>query len=96
LGELGWRSGDRVYLDTNLFIYAIEEIPPYAELVRPLLLAADRDELTLVTSILALAETLIVPEKTSLSSSTANCLPVRHRGFTLPPSALPSWSQQLG
>jgi predicted nucleic acid-binding protein len=50
-----------VYLDTNLFIYAVEEIAPYAEQVRPLLEAADQGEIRLVTSLLTLAETLVMP-----------------------------------
>jgi predicted nucleic acid-binding protein len=61
LGELTWQAGNRIYLDTNLLVYAVEEITPYAEQVRPLLQAADQGEIGLVTSLLALAETLVVP-----------------------------------
>jgi len=61
LGELECLPGNRIYLDTNLFIYAVEEIAPYAEQIRPLLQAADREEVVLVTSLLALAETLVMP-----------------------------------
>lgn len=46
---------------SNLFIYAVEAIDPYAEEVSHLLQAADRAEITLVTSLLALAETLVMP-----------------------------------
>jgi predicted nucleic acid-binding protein len=61
LGEITWQAGSRVYLDTNLFIYVVEEILPYAEQVRPLLQAADQGEIRLVTSLLALAEALVMP-----------------------------------
>lgn len=61
MGEIVWQPGNRVYLDTNLFIYAVKEIVPYAEQVRPLLQAADWGEIRLVTSLLALAETLVMP-----------------------------------
>ena len=61
MGEVTWQAGNRVYLDTNLFIYAVEEIAPYAEQVKPLFEAADRGEIGLVTSLLALAETLVMP-----------------------------------
>jgi hypothetical protein len=47
-----------------LFIYVVEEILPFAEQVRPLLQAADRGEIQLVTSLLALAETLVKPCRT--------------------------------
>jgi predicted nucleic acid-binding protein len=56
-----WQSGSRLYLDTNLFIYAVEEIAPYASQIGPLFQAADRGEVLLVTSLLALAETLVMP-----------------------------------
>lgn len=61
MGEIAWQPGNRVYLDTNLFIYAIEEVAPFAMQVRPLFQAADRGEVTLVTSLLALAEALVMP-----------------------------------
>lgn len=61
MGELTWQAGNRIYLDTNLLIYAVEGITPYAEQVRSLLQAADRGEIGLVTSLLALTETLVIP-----------------------------------
>ena len=61
MGKLAWKPGDRVYLDTNLFIYVVEAIDPYAGEVSHLLQAADRAEITLVVSLLALAETLVMP-----------------------------------
>jgi len=84
LGEITWQPGSRIYLDTNLFIYAVEEIAPYAEQVRPLLQAADRGEITLVTSLLALAETLVLPCRKG-----DDALITTYRElFTRPPSGL--------
>ncbi len=61
MGEIAWQPGNRVYLDTNLFIYAVEAIAPYAEHVKSLFEAADRGQIRLVVSSLALAETLVMP-----------------------------------
>jgi predicted nucleic acid-binding protein len=61
LGALEWQTGYRIYLDTNLLIYAVEEIAPFAEQVRPLFQAADRGDIWVVTSLLTLAETLVMP-----------------------------------
>jgi predicted nucleic acid-binding protein len=84
LGEPSWRSGNRFYLDTNLFIYAIEDISPFAEQIRPLLQAADRGEIQLVTSLLALAETLVMPFRTQDDWLIAKY----RRLFTQPPTGL--------
>jgi len=84
LGEIAWRPGSRVYLDTNLFIYAIEEVAPFAAQVRPLLQAADRGEVTLVTSLLALAESLVMPYRKGDDILIANYREL----LTHPPSGL--------
>ena len=61
MGGIAWRTGERIYLDTNLFIYAVEAINPYAEHVGHLFQAADRGDIKLVTSLLTLAEALVMP-----------------------------------
>lgn len=84
MGEITWQSGNRLYLDTDLFIYALEEIPPFAEQVKPLLQAADRGEIQLVTSLLALAEALVMPCRTQ-----NDWLIDKYRKlFTQPPASL--------
>lgn len=84
MGELTWQTGNYVYLDTNLFIYAVEEIMPYAEQVRPFLRAADQGEIWLVTSLLSLAETLVMPYRKG-----DDVLITAYRElFTHPPSGL--------
>ena len=61
MGTLTWQPGDRLYVDTNLFIYAVEQVMPFAPQVQTLLHAADQGDVTLVTSLLTLAETLVMP-----------------------------------
>ncbi len=53
MGAPKWRAGDRVYVDTNLFIYAVEQVMPFALHVKILLEAADGGTVTLVTSALS-------------------------------------------
>jgi predicted nucleic acid-binding protein len=51
----------RVYLDTNVFIYALNGFPTYAPLLTELFDAIEAGDLVAVTSELALAEALVVP-----------------------------------
>jgi len=90
LGEITWQAGSRVYLDTNLFIYVVEDILPYAEQVRPLLQAADQGEIRLVTSLLALAEALVMPCR----KRDADLIATYWELFTRPPPGL--FVAQLG
>lgn len=50
-----------VALDTAGFIYFIEAHPVYLPALLPLFTAADREELTIVTSAVTLLEVLVVP-----------------------------------
>jgi predicted nucleic acid-binding protein len=50
-----------VALDTVAFIYFIEAHPQYLPALLPLFQAADREELTIVTSAVTLLEVLVVP-----------------------------------
>lgn len=84
MGAIAWQPGNRLYLDTNLFIYAVEAISPFAEQVRPLLQVADHGEIQLVTSLLALAETLVKPCRIQDEWLIATY----RRLFTQPPSGL--------
>jgi predicted nucleic acid-binding protein len=51
----------RIYLDTNIFIYALEGYPAFRAVLTALFEALDRGELTAVTSELTLAEVLVKP-----------------------------------
>ena len=53
--------GQRVYLDANIFIYALEGHARYAPLLSDLFRAIDRGEVQAVTSELTLAEVLVKP-----------------------------------
>jgi predicted nucleic acid-binding protein len=51
----------RIYLDTNIFIYALEGYPVFRAVLTTLFDALDRGELMAVTSELTLAEVLVKP-----------------------------------
>lgn len=61
MGSVAGTLGPRVYLDTNFFIYALEEVEPWARIARKILIALDAGELGAVTSELSLAECLVKP-----------------------------------
>lgn len=50
-----------VALDSSAFIYFIEAHPVYRPVIRPIFAAADREDLTVVTSAVTLLEVLVVP-----------------------------------
>ena len=52
---------ERIYLDANVFIYALEGFPAYAPALRSLFEAIDRGEILAATSELTLAEVLVKP-----------------------------------
>lgn len=53
--------GTRIYLDTNVFIYAVEGAQPLANTSSAILQAVERSELEAVTSELMFAEALVDP-----------------------------------
>jgi len=71
MGVIGDLAGQSVYLDSNVFIYAVEGITPYVHPLRELLEAVETGSVSAVTSELALAELLVRPvadEHVSLQS----------------------------
>ena len=54
-------TGDRLYLDTNIFIYAVEGFKPHDRILRELFELIADQAVHAVTSELTLAEALIVP-----------------------------------
>jgi predicted nucleic acid-binding protein len=54
-------KGERVYLDTNIFIYALEGYPDYLDSLTALFSEIDKGKLKAVTSELTLAEVLVKP-----------------------------------
>lgn len=61
MGTIARVVGQRIYLDANIFIYALEEIEPWAEITRQLLSAIDGGECYAITSELTVAECLVKP-----------------------------------
>lgn len=59
--ELTEIVGDRVALDTVVFIYFIEEHPDFLPLVAPLFIEADEERREILTSAVTLLEVLVVP-----------------------------------
>jgi predicted nucleic acid-binding protein len=54
-------AGSRLYLDTNVWVYALEGYAAYAQPLRSLLQRVDAGDLLAVTSELALGEALVKP-----------------------------------
>ena len=53
--------GTRLYLDANVFIYAVEDFPIYSDICRKLLGYVDAGSIQAVTSEISLAEVLVRP-----------------------------------
>ena len=69
MGRVGAELGKKVYLDTNIIIYAVEGFADLADQIRALLTAMDALEITAVTSELTLAKVLVKPFKTQNQSA---------------------------
>ena len=54
-------KGERIYLDTNIIIYAMEGYTEYASSLATLFAAIDEGKLSAVNSELTLAESLVQP-----------------------------------
>lgn len=74
-------SGHRVYLDANVFIYALEQFPKYAKLCAEILQAIEDQALFAVTSEITLAEVLVRPlrkQQQAIVNSYERLLQSRH------------------
>ena len=69
MGSLADLAGKRVYLDANVFIYALDDLPPWNVTAAGLLRAAEAGEFAAVTSELTLAECLVKPFHTGSQAS---------------------------
>jgi predicted nucleic acid-binding protein len=63
VGKVTAALGQRVYLDANIIIYAVEGFAPFLAQMRALLAAVNSGEVVAVTSELTLAEVLVKPLK---------------------------------
>jgi predicted nucleic acid-binding protein len=61
MGLMDVIEGDRIYLDTNIIIYALEGYSAYVSSLKWLFAAIDEGKLKALTSELTLAESLIKP-----------------------------------
>ena len=61
MGLLTKLQGTQIYLDTNIWIYALEGFPAFAPELTDLFQSIDQGHLTAVTSELSLAEVLVKP-----------------------------------
>jgi predicted nucleic acid-binding protein len=71
-------AGGRVYLDTNVFIYAVEGLAPYSEPMKELFARVDSGQVQAVTSELTLAEALVK----SMMDSNAGLVEVYKQAIT--------------
>ncbi|MGH9899333.1 MAG: type II toxin-antitoxin system VapC family toxin [Pyrinomonadaceae bacterium] len=63
MGRVNAELGEKVYLDTNIIIYAVEGFVELEDQIHALLQAIDDAEIIAVTSELAVAEVLVKPLK---------------------------------
>jgi predicted nucleic acid-binding protein len=61
VGSLTLPHSGCIYADTQVFIYSVEKVPEYAQLLRPLWLGAHRGQIQVITSELTTMETLVTP-----------------------------------
>lgn len=54
-------KGHKVYLDVNIFIYAVEDMEPWAAILREIFTSLEAGEWQAVTSNLSVAECLVKP-----------------------------------
>lgn len=71
MGSLTLPVGGVVYLETPAFIYTVEPHPLYAPLLRPIWQAVQAQSLQVITSEMALLETLVHPIRNQDSSLQA-------------------------
>jgi predicted nucleic acid-binding protein len=67
MGSIADIPGPSVYLDANIFIYAVEELPLVAKRIAALFQRIDRGELIAITSELSLSEALVKPMRDNLT-----------------------------
>ncbi len=61
MGELTLPESSIVYVDTQILIYSVEKHPAYWSLLRPMWLKSATGDIQIISSELALLETLVAP-----------------------------------
>lgn len=87
--------GRRIYLDANVFIYALEGTEPWVEAVRPLFRLIDAAQCEAVTSELTLAEVLVRPmrEENDILVQRYERLLRPRPGFSVVPVLASTWRE---
>ncbi len=83
MGRVSAELGRRIYLDANIFIYAVEGFAAHAASIQALLAAMDAGEVVAVTSDLTVAEVLVKPLK-----DQNQAVQQAYKTFLLPTAAL--------
>ncbi|MGB7160502.1 MAG: PIN domain-containing protein [Tepidisphaeraceae bacterium] len=83
MGSLSAIVGSTVYLDTNILIYAVENVAGFGDRVRTIFERIDRAELRGVTSELSLAELLVKPLREKQDAVRSECARLLHAGGPL-------------
>jgi predicted nucleic acid-binding protein len=78
MGLVSDLQGHRVYLDTNVFIYALNGFPVYAPTLKELFAAVESGGMSAATSELTLAEMLIVPFRHGNAEEEQRCRMILH------------------
>ena len=78
MGALSDLLGKRVYLDANVFLYALNAVPPFKGLTEELFKAGDAGSLSIWTSELSIAEVLVTPFRKGDRSAERECRLLLH------------------
>jgi predicted nucleic acid-binding protein len=65
MGALSALAGRRVYLDANVFVYALEALPPWDQIANAVFQLLDTGQASAVTSEFTLTECLVKPLRTA-------------------------------
>jgi predicted nucleic acid-binding protein len=87
MGLLNAIQGDRIYLDTNVWIYAVESYPAFIRELTDFFQRVDQNQYVALTSELSLAETLVKPIKDNdhaRQEAYKRAIVNRHNVFVVP------------
>lgn len=87
MGLMSTIQGDRVYLDTNVWIYAVESYPAFIQELTDFFQQVDQNQYIAISSELSLAETLVKPIKDNdqgLQTAYKRAIVNRHNVFVVP------------
>jgi predicted nucleic acid-binding protein len=86
MGQLNLPIGSKVYIDTPVFIYTLENHPDFYPLLKPLWAKFEQNEVSIVCSELIITEALVSPLRGGNVNSIANCEQLMfHAGINLIP-----------